>query len=64
MSLTADAADGKTGYRSSAGACALQTWTVFLLEAKMFASAHLSSAVAASIATATNMNRCGHGRAT
>ena len=31
----------------------LRTWTAFLGEAKMFASAHLSSAVAASVTTAT-----------
>ena len=45
MSLTAVAADGQTGYRSSADAPAMRT--VFLVEAKMFASAHLSYAVAA-----------------
>ena len=48
MSLTADAADGKTGYRSNAD---LQTRTVFLPKSKMFASAHLSPA-------ATAINRC------
>ena len=43
MSLTADVAGGKTGYRSSAR---LRTRTVFLAEAKMFATARLSYAVA------------------
>jgi len=44
MSLTAGAANGKTGYRSSADTC--RKPTVFLAEAKTFAFAHLSSAVA------------------
>jgi len=42
----ADAADGKTGYRSSEVCRRLWTRTIFLAEAKMFASARLSSAVA------------------